>query len=80
MNQSIPLVIRNALFLAFDNLGLTLGLLLVNAGVLALSVPLGALLLPLATMVITSGVNNKAVVEAVDRYRASGRIIPGTAS
>lgn len=77
MNQGVRLVIRNALFLAIDQLALTLGLALVNFLVVVLSIPLGALLLPLGTMAILSGVNNKAVVAVVDRYRAAGRVIPG---
>jgi uncharacterized membrane protein YesL len=77
MDQSVVLVVRNALFMAIDNLGLTLGMAIVNLIVVALSIPLGALLLPLGTMAILSGANNKAVVNAVDRYRESGRIIAG---
>jgi hypothetical protein len=63
--------------MAIDKLGLTLGLAIVNLLIVLLSIPLGALLLPLATMAILSGVNNKAVVAAVDRYREAGRVIPG---
>jgi uncharacterized membrane protein YesL len=77
MDQGIALVLRNALFISIDQLGLTLGLAVVNFVLIAVSIPLGALLLPLGTMAILSGVNNKAVVGVVDRYRASGRIIPG---
>jgi uncharacterized membrane protein YesL len=77
MDQGVPLVIRNALFMSLDQLGLTLGLAVVNLLLVLLSIPLGALLLPLGTMAILSGVNNKAVVDAVDRYRAAGRVIPG---
>lgn len=75
MDQSIRLVIRNALFLAIDNLGLTIGLTLANALLLALSLPLGAMLLPFATMAIMATLTNKAVVEFIARYRATGRII-----
>lgn len=80
LDQSIRLVVRNALFLAIDNLGLTLGLLVVNVIVILFSVPpwSAALLLPLATMTIASYANNKVVVEAVDRYRAAGRILKDT--
>jgi uncharacterized membrane protein YesL len=77
MDQGIVLVGRNALFMAIDKLGLTLGLAIVNLLIVLLSIPLGALLLPLATMAILSGVNNKAVVAAVNRYREAGRVIPG---
>lgn len=77
MNQAVRLVVRNALFLAIDNLGLTLGLMLANLVFLSLSVPLVALLLPFATPVISSNINNKAVVDTVRRYRTEGRIISG---
>jgi uncharacterized membrane protein YesL len=77
MDQSPRLAIRNALFLALDNLGLTLGLLIVNVFVLVISILPGALILALATMTVLSNVHNKAVVEAISRYRASGRIITG---
>jgi uncharacterized membrane protein YesL len=77
MNHPVRLVVRNALFLAMDQPGLTLGLMLANLLLLAVSVPLGALLLPIATMAIGSNLNNKAVVEAIRRYRAAGRIITG---
>jgi hypothetical protein len=63
--------------MALDNLGLTLGLLLVNVLVVVISILPGALLLALATMTVLSNVHNKAVVEAITRYRASGRIIAG---
>ncbi|HEX2517763.1 MAG TPA: hypothetical protein VH257_23865 [Chloroflexota bacterium] len=79
MDQSPRLAVRNALFMALDNLGLTLGLLLVNVLVVVISVLPGALFLALATMTILSNVHNKAVVEAITRYRASGRIITGDA-
>ena len=77
MDQSPRLAVRNALFMALDNLGLTLGLLLVNVLVVVISILPGALLLALATMTVLSNVHNKAVVEAINRYRASGRIIAG---
>ena len=79
MDQSPRLAVRNALFMALDNLGLTLGLLLVNVLVVVISILPGALFLALATMTILSNVHNKAVVEAITRYRASGRIITGDA-
>jgi uncharacterized membrane protein YesL len=77
MDQSPFLAVRNALFLALDNLGLTVGLLLVNVVVLTISILPGALFLALATMSILSNVHNKAVVDAIGRYRAAGRIIAG---
>jgi hypothetical protein len=49
----------------------------VNVLVVVISILPGALLLALATMTILSNVHNKAVVEAINRYRASGRIIAG---
>lgn len=77
LDQSIRLVVRNALFLAIDNLGLTLGLLVVNVIIFLFSVPpwSAALFLPFASMTIASNANNKVVVEAVSRYRAAGRIL-----
>jgi uncharacterized membrane protein YesL len=77
MDQSPFLAVRNALFLALDNLGLTLGLLLVNVVVVTISILPGALFLALATMTLLSNVHNKAVVDAIARYRAAGRIIAG---
>jgi uncharacterized membrane protein YesL len=77
MDQSPFLAVRNALFLALDNLGLTLGLLLVNVVVVTISILPGALFLALATMALLSNVHNKAVVDAIARYRAAGRIIAG---
>ncbi|MGH2356258.1 MAG: DUF624 domain-containing protein [Chloroflexota bacterium] len=77
MDQAVRLVIRNALFMAIDNLGLTLGLMLVNVVVIAVSILPGAFLLALATMAVLSNVNNKAVVDSINRYRAAGRIIAG---
>ncbi len=77
MDQTVRLVVRNALFLAIDNLGLTLGLMLVNVVVFVVSLLPGAFLLALATMSVLSNVNNRAVVDAIGRYRASGRIIAG---
>ena len=77
MDQSPRLAIRTALFLALDNLGMTLGLLVVNVVVVTISILPGALILALATMTVLSNVHNKAVVEAISRYRASGRIVAG---
>jgi uncharacterized membrane protein YesL len=80
MDQSPRMAIRNALFLAIDNLGLTVGLMLVTVLVLAISIAAGGFLLLLATMSILSTVHNKAIVDAIARYRASGRIITGEGS
>ena len=44
MDQSPRLAVRNALFMALDNLGLTVGLLLVNVLVVVISILPGALL------------------------------------
>jgi uncharacterized membrane protein YesL len=76
LDQSIRLVVRNALFLAIDNLGVTLSLTLVNALIALVSVPpwSAALALPLLTMTLTSNVHNKVIVELVERYRAEGRM------
>jgi uncharacterized membrane protein YesL len=76
LDQSIRLVVRNAVFLALDNLGLTFGLALVNALLLLVSVPpwSALLVLPLASMSITSNLHNKVIVAAVRRYRGEGRI------
>jgi uncharacterized membrane protein YesL len=82
LDQSIKLVIRNALFMAFDNIGLTLGLMTVNLlfATLAIIPWTAAIALPLAVTAITSNVNNRAVVDAIGRYRAAGRIIPSRAA
>ena len=77
MDQGVWLVIRNAVFIVLDNLPLTIGLALVNLALVALSLPLGALLLPFATVALLSNLNNKAVVAAVERYRSQGRIFAG---
>jgi uncharacterized membrane protein YesL len=78
LDQPVLLVVRNALFLVIDNLGLTLGLTIANAILLVVSVPLTPTpLLPLASMVIGSNMNNKVIVQAVNRYRAAGRVFKG---
>jgi uncharacterized membrane protein YesL len=76
LDQSIRLVLRNALFLAIDNLGITLTLTAVNAFIALISVPpwSAAIALPLLTMTLTSNVHNKVIVEVVARYRAQGRM------
>jgi uncharacterized membrane protein YesL len=79
MNQSVRLVIRNALFLAIDQPGLTIGLALANLVLVAITANPGTagILLPLAFMSIASNMNNRVVVAAIQRYRAAGRIIAG---
>jgi uncharacterized membrane protein YesL len=76
MDQPVLRVVRNALFLALDNLGLTLGVLLVNLILVAASGPWSAALaLPFFTMALGSNAHNKVMVETVERYRGQGRII-----
>lgn len=76
MDQPVLRVVRNALFLTLDNLGLTLGLLLVNLVLLAASGPwTAALALPFFTLSLGSYAHNKVMVETVERYRLQGRII-----
>ena len=76
MDQPVLRVVRNALFLALDNLGLTLGLLVVNLVLLAASGPWTFLVaVPLFTMSLASNAHNKVMVETVERYRLQGRII-----
>jgi uncharacterized membrane protein YesL len=79
MNQPVRLVIRNALFLAIDQPGLTIGLALANLVLVAITANPGTagILLPLAFMSIASNMNNRVVVATIQRYRASGRIIAG---
>jgi uncharacterized membrane protein YesL len=79
MKQPVRLVIRNALFMAIDQPGLTLGLTFANGVLLAVTAnpATAAVLVPLAAMAIASTMNNRAVVEAIQRYRAAGRIIAG---
>jgi uncharacterized membrane protein YesL len=76
MDQPILRVVRNALFLTLDNLGLTLGLLLINLILLAASGPwTAALALPFFTLSLGSYAHNKVMVRTVERYRLQGRII-----
>jgi len=76
MDQGVFRVLRNALFLTIDNLGLTLGLGVVNILVGLVSLPpwAAALALPFVTMSLVSNVHNKVIVETVERYRRQGRI------
>ena len=76
MDQPVLRVVRNALFLALDNLGLTLGVLVVNLILLAASGPWSAALaLPFLTMSLGSNAHNKVMVETIERYRGQGRIL-----
>ena len=76
MDQPVLRVVRNALFLTLDNLGLTLGMLLINLILLAASGPWSAALtLPFFTMSLGANAHNKVMVETVERYRVQGRII-----
>jgi uncharacterized membrane protein YesL len=74
MNQSLRLVLRNALFIAVDNLGLTLGVMLVNALFLFFAASAWPVALPFVVMALASSVHNKVIVEAVARYREQGRV------
>lgn len=76
MDQGVFRVVRNALFLTIDNLGLTLGLLVVNVVVALVSVPpwAAALALPFVSMTVASNLHNKVIVETVERYRLEGRV------
>ena len=76
MDQSVLRAVRNSLFLTLDNVGLTLGVLLVNLILLVASGPwTAALVLPFFTMSLGSNAHNKVIVETVERYRVQGRII-----
>ncbi|CAA9276599.1 MAG: hypothetical protein AVDCRST_MAG77-3552 [uncultured Chloroflexi bacterium] len=74
MDQSLRLVLRNALFIAVDNLGLTLGVMVVNAVFLFFAGTAWPVALPFVIMALSSSVHNKTVVEAVARYREQGRV------
>lgn len=75
--HGVKLIVRNCLFLVLDRPGLTIGLLFCNLAVILVSIATGAALLPVATMTILAMLNNKALVNAIERYRAAGRVIPG---
>jgi uncharacterized membrane protein YesL len=75
LDQGVLRAVRNSLFLAVDDLGLTLGMLVVNLVLVASSGPWTALVaLPLFTMSLASNVHNKVIVETVERYRVQGRL------
>src|SRR5687767_5120936 len=66
MDQPVLRVVRNALFLAVDSLGLTLGVLVVNLILFAASGPwTAALTLPFFTMSLASNAHNKVMVETI---------------
>jgi hypothetical protein len=76
LDQGIGLVVRNAAFIAVDNVGLTLGLFVINGVLVAVSLPLGAILVPFALPAILAHIHLRAVVTVVDRYREQGRVLP----
>jgi uncharacterized membrane protein YesL len=76
LDQGISLIIRNAAFIAVDNVGLTIGLLIVNTILVAVSLPLGAILVPFALPAILANIHLRAVVTVIERYRAQGRVLP----
>jgi uncharacterized membrane protein YesL len=79
MDQGVFRAVRNSLFLVIDNLGMTLGMTLVNVIFIVVSVPpwSAALALPFVTMSFASNVHNKVIVQTVERYRMQGRILSG---
>ena len=76
LDQGVWLVARNAAFIAVDNVGLTIGLLIVNGVLVGVSLPLGAILVPFALPAILANIHLRAVVTIIDRYRAQGRVLP----
>ncbi len=76
LDQGIWLVIRNAMFIAVDNIGLTLGLLIINGALIAVSLPLGAIAVPFALPAVLANMHVRAVVAVVGRYREQGRVLP----
>ncbi len=78
LDQGIWLVVRNAAFIAVDNFGLTIGLMLVNGIFIAIAAPLGAVLVPFALPAILANVHLRAVVTLIDRYREQGRVLART--
>ena len=76
LDQGVLRAVRNSLFLVIDNLGLTIGMTIVNLILVVVSVPpwSAAIVLPFLTMSFASNVHNKVVVETVERYRVQGRL------
>ena len=73
-DQPVRRVWRNAFFLVMDNLGLTLGLLIVRSIVLLVGGVLFVIIVPLFLAVLLAHIDNRAVTEAIDRYREAGRV------
>lgn len=74
-DQPIRRVWRNALYMVMDNLGLTLGLLIIRGLILAFV--LSGLFFPITPLflaVLLAQIDNRAVTEAIDRYREAGRV------
>ena len=74
-DQPIRRVWRNAIFMVMDNLGLTLGLLIIRGTVLAMV--FSGLFFPVAPLILAvllAQIDNRAVTEAIDRYRDAGRV------
>jgi len=85
LNQPYLRLIRNAIFLVLDNLGLSLGLLLIRLLLAAMSLPitLGLLVLPFLSMVLLAMVDSRAFAGLAQKYRAleeAGRLGPGRLS
>jgi uncharacterized membrane protein YesL len=76
LDQKVTLVLRNAVFVAMDNLGLTLGMFAINAVLISIAAPLGAILVPFALPAILANMHLRAVVTVIERYRETGRILP----
>lgn len=76
MDQPVRRIWRNAIFIALDNLGLTLGLFAVRAALALMTAGLAPLLLPFVTMTLVALVDNRGTLAVVDQYRAAGRIGP----
>lgn len=75
LDQGVLRATRNALFLTIDDIGLTLGLLVVNLVFTAASSPFTAgVALFFVTMSLASNVHNKVIVDTVARYRVQGRV------
>ena len=73
-DQPVRRIWRNAFFLVMDNLGLTLGLLIVRGIVLLVAGVLFIIVVPLFLAVLLAYIDNRAVTEAIDRYREAGRV------
>jgi uncharacterized membrane protein YesL len=76
LDQGVLLILRNAAFIAVDNIGLTFGLLIINGVLIAVSLPLGAIMVPFALPAILANIHVRAVVTVVGRYRDQGRVLP----